>query len=76
MFNFQDILKVEITHSVVRVYYYAILKVLNVLSLSLCLQLPVFAKSLGKRVFKRHLELFLDSIFYGLVSYQWECHSL
>ncbi|XP_064404398.1 uncharacterized protein LOC135349686 isoform X2 [Halichondria panicea] len=30
--------------------------------------LPVFAKSLGKRVFKRHLELFLDSIFYGLSS--------
>ena len=31
-------------------------------------QLPVLAKSLGKRVFKRHLEGFLDSIFYGLVS--------
>ena len=30
-------------------------------------QLPVFAKSLGKRVFKKHYESFLDSIFYGLV---------
>ena len=30
--------------------------------------LPVIAKSLGKRSFKRHLELFLDAIFYGLVS--------
>ena len=40
---------------------------------SSCLQLPVIAKSLGKRSFKRHLELFLDAIFYGLVSVKlWE----
>lgn len=33
-----------------------------------CIQLPVIAKSLGKRVFKRHLELFLEHIFFSLVS--------
>lgn len=33
------------------------------------LQIPVMARALGKRVFKRHLELFLDVIFDGVVSY-------
>lgn len=32
-------------------------------------QLPIMAKALGKRVFKRHLELFLDVMFYGMVGY-------
>ena len=31
-------------------------------------RLPPIARGLGKRTFKRHLELFLDSIFYGAVS--------
>ena len=31
-------------------------------------RLPHIARGLGKRMFKRHLELFLDSIFYGAVS--------
>ncbi|XP_019856793.1 PREDICTED: uncharacterized protein LOC100631796 [Amphimedon queenslandica] len=31
-------------------------------------QLPVIAKSLGKRVFKQHIELFFDGIFYGIIS--------
>ncbi len=39
----------------------------------LYVQLPVFAKSLGKRVFKRHLEPFLDAIFYGLVRQECCC---
>lgn len=42
--------------------------ILSLSSHSFCLQLPVIGKSLGKRSFKRHLELFLDAIFYGLVS--------
>ena len=36
-------------------------------SLHTHIQLPVLSKGLGKRVFKRHLELFLDPIFYSLV---------
>lgn len=32
-------------------------------------QLPVIARALGKRLFKRHLELFLDPMFYALVSW-------
>ncbi len=35
-----------------------------ILSLSLCPHSPVFTKSLGKRVFKRYLELFLDSPYF------------
>ena len=31
-------------------------------------RLPHIARGLGKRTFKRHLELFLDGIFYGAVS--------
>ncbi|XP_064622843.1 uncharacterized protein LOC135485045 [Lineus longissimus] len=33
---------------------------------SLCKQLPVIAKSLGKRPFKMYVELFFDAIFYSL----------
>ena len=33
-------------------------------------RLPHIAKGLGKTQFKRHLELFLDSVFYGAVSSQ------
>ena len=35
-----------------------------ILSLSLCPHFPVFTKLLGKRVFKRYLELFLDSPYF------------
>ena len=31
-------------------------------------RLPQIAKGLGKRPFKKHIELFLDSVFYGAVS--------
>ena len=31
-------------------------------------RLPHLARGLGKRPFKRHLELFIDTIFYGAVS--------
>lgn len=37
---------------------------------TLCKTLPHLAKGLGKKVFKNHLSLFLDSIFYALVSYK------
>ena len=37
-------------------------------SFSYVVQLPVIAKALGKRPFKRYLELFLDALFFGLVS--------
>ena len=46
----------------------AILSTHSLSSYTFCLQLPVIAKSLGKRSFKRYLELFMDAIFYGLVS--------
>ena len=36
---------------------------------SLIHKLPVIAKGIGKNQFKRYLELFIDSIFYSLVSY-------
>ena len=36
---------------------------------TVCKQLPNLAKGLGKRYFKMHLELFLESIFYSLVSF-------
>ena len=36
----------------------------NTFSLSLCPHFPVFTKLLGKRVFKRYLELFLDSPYF------------
>ena len=32
-------------------------------------RLPHIARGLGKRLFKRHLVLFLDHMFYGTVSY-------
>ena len=32
------------------------------------LQIPVLCKSLGKRAFKRHIELFFDPLFYSIVS--------
>lgn len=35
---------------------------------TLCKTLPHMAKGLSKRVFKSHLHLFLDAIFYALVS--------
>ena len=35
---------------------------------TVCKQLPVIAKGIGKRPFKMHLEIFLNAIFYGLVS--------
>ncbi len=35
-----------------------------IVSLSLCPHFPVFTKLLGKRVFKRYLELFLDSPYF------------
>ena len=38
-------------------------------SFSYVVQLPVIAKALGKRPSKRYLELFLDALFYGLVSH-------
>ena len=31
-------------------------------------QIPVLCKSLGKRIFKRHIELFFDPLFYSIVS--------
>jgi hypothetical protein len=34
------------------------------------------AKSLGKKVFKRHLEGFLDPMFHSLVSRWWESDRL
>ena len=37
-------------------------------SFSYVVQLPVIAKALGKKPFKRYLEMFLDALFYGLVS--------
>ena len=40
----------------------------TLLSSSYVVQLLVIAKALGKRPFKRYLELFLDALFYGLVS--------
>ncbi|XP_014671947.1 PREDICTED: uncharacterized protein LOC106812561 [Priapulus caudatus] len=33
---------------------------------SLCKQLPIIAKGVGKKIFKTHLELFLDPVFYAL----------
>ena len=41
----------------------------TLLSSSYVVQLPVIAKALGKRPFKKYLELFLDALFYGLVSH-------
>ncbi|XP_068751859.1 uncharacterized protein [Montipora capricornis] len=35
---------------------------------TVCAQLPVIAKGIGKNQFKRYLELFIDSIFYSLKS--------
>ena len=32
-------------------------------------QLPVIAKGIGKNLFKRYLELFIDTIFYSLVRF-------
>ena len=36
-------------------------------------KLPLIARGLGKRTFKRHLELFLDSIFYGRCTCHVRC---
>ncbi|KAK2178117.1 hypothetical protein NP493_558g01003 [Ridgeia piscesae] len=33
---------------------------------TMCKQLPVIAKGIGKRAFKMHIELFFDAIFYSL----------
>lgn len=34
------------------------------------MQIPVISRSLGKRLFKRYLELFFDPLFYSIVSKQ------
>ena len=36
-------------------------------------QLPAIAKGIGKRVFKAHVESFLDAIFYSVVSKTSSC---
>ena len=43
-------------------------KCLNVCFVCFVVQLPVMAKGIGKNQFKRHFELFIDIIFYSLVS--------